>query len=182
MVNSEKRFQSIKVTYPIRGHSYLECDGDMSHVPQSKRTEHPKDWENAIKSCRRNPSPYNVITLPQESYKGFTKFLNQDYRITSPICSRPIREMKFEENQPRFLLYKCAWGGNFLTTDVFTKRKSRKNEKSALQSSYSELLPISEAKFKDLQVLKQFCSPENRAFYEQLPSTIHADDNDTDYF
>ena len=90
--------------------------------------------------------------------------------------------MKFEENQPRFLLYKCGWGGSFLTTDVFPERKSKKKEKTALQSSYSELLPISEAKFKDLQVLKQFCSPENQAFYEQLPSTIQAYANDTDYF
>ena len=29
LVHHEKRFESIKITFPIRGHSYMECDRDI---------------------------------------------------------------------------------------------------------------------------------------------------------
>ena len=43
LVHSEKRFDSILLAFPIRGHSYMECDKDMSKVDQKARTEIPSD-------------------------------------------------------------------------------------------------------------------------------------------
>ena len=139
MVHKEQRFESIKLCFPVRGHSYLECDADMAHVPQSTRTEVPSDWEKAISLCRRNPLPYNVIKLPQADYKSFTEFLSQDYRKTSPMCSRPIREMKFEKDQPRFLMYRCTWSGCYLSADVFPKRRQKNRENVRSEEHTSEL-------------------------------------------
>ena len=34
LVNTERRLRSIKVTFPERGHSYMECDKDMGLINQ----------------------------------------------------------------------------------------------------------------------------------------------------
>ena len=38
-----------------------------------------------------------------------------------------------------------------------------------LQSLYDGRLTIKAAKYKDLQILKQFCSPHAQKFYDELP-------------
>ena len=35
LVNTKRRFERISIRFPIRGHSYLECDRDMALIKQS---------------------------------------------------------------------------------------------------------------------------------------------------
>ena len=65
MVHIRRRFNLITVHFPIRGHSYLECDRDMSNVKQDTRAELPSDWENAILAARKYSAPYNNIQMSQ---------------------------------------------------------------------------------------------------------------------
>ena len=47
---------------------------------------------------------------------------------------------------------------------------------------YVESLPISKAKFEDLQVLKIFCSPSAQKYFDNLSKAEHADDgSDEEY-
>lgn len=45
-VFNKKRFDSVKVVFPIRGHSYMEGDKDMSLVNSKVYTETPEDWRD----------------------------------------------------------------------------------------------------------------------------------------
>ncbi|GFS19831.1 hypothetical protein ElyMa_005042000 [Elysia marginata] len=58
-----------------------------------------------------------------------------------------------------------------MDTAVVTKPVGKKTAATLqpLQSLYQQRLPIKAAKYKDLQVLKQFCSAEAQNFFESLP-------------
>lgn len=47
-VFNKNRFDSVKVVFPIRGHSYMEGDKDMSLVNSKAYTETPEDWRDYI--------------------------------------------------------------------------------------------------------------------------------------
>ncbi|KAK3696331.1 hypothetical protein RRG08_066702 [Elysia crispata] len=58
-----------------------------------------------------------------------------------------------------------------MDTAVVTKPVGKKTAATLqpLRSLYQQRLPIKAAKYKDLQVLKQFCSTEAQHFFESLP-------------
>ena len=85
MTFGAKMFKSITVHYPIRGHSYLECDGDMSHVNQKRKAEVPADWVEAILNARKNPAPFNVINMTKLMFYRFTDGLKPHFRATCPV-------------------------------------------------------------------------------------------------
>lgn len=58
VVHTVKRLESIKITFPIRGHSYLECDKSMGLVNLKTRMEVPNDWYELLRSSRKNPNPF----------------------------------------------------------------------------------------------------------------------------
>ena len=64
--------------------------------------------------------------------------------------------------------YRQGWHGAYSTTVVNKTQKTKKKPEVMLTASYSAQLPISDAKYADLQVLKRFCSPENVAFFGNL--------------
>ena len=87
IVASTKRLSQVKVTFPMRGHSYLECDKNMGLINQKARLETPDDWCNHI---RKNPKPFVVVKCSQDMFKGFTAFLKPLYKPTCPFPTRPM--------------------------------------------------------------------------------------------
>ena len=78
--------------------------------------------------------------------------------------------MKIDENKPQLLMYRNQWIGPYLTAVVIRpKRMNTPEQEVWLIPAYRKPLPLSGAKFKDLQVLKKFCLPRNQLFYESLP-------------
>lgn len=57
----KNRFDTVKEIFPVRGHSYLECDRDMSLVKQNAYTEIPDGWREELRNCRVKPTPFDVI-------------------------------------------------------------------------------------------------------------------------
>ncbi|KAG8308788.1 hypothetical protein J6590_101479 [Homalodisca vitripennis] len=57
--------------FPIRGHSYLECDKNTALINNKARCE---DWFDVFHNARKRPSPFEVIEVRQdmvrESYHG----------------------------------------------------------------------------------------------------------------
>lgn len=79
LVTQQNRFDSVKVIFPIRGHSYLECDRDMSLIKQTSYVEVPNEWRDVIKNSRAKPFPFKVINCTQEMFKAWTQFLSPMY-------------------------------------------------------------------------------------------------------
>ena len=182
LVNQEHRFNSLKISFPERGHSYLECDRDMGLINTKSPISIPKDWFEVFRVARENPSPYFVIEASQDLFLDFETFLKPRYRATNPVPTQPIREIKFSVQNPGIVLHRDNWNGNFSKVTLVVKKKNkttRAMEPIHLQGNpkrlYQHRLPISLAKFKDLQVLKQFTTDSE--FFDNLPKVQSVPDH-----
>lgn len=113
MVHNEKRFDEIIVTFPIRGHSYLETDKNMGLINQKTRTELPSDWAEIFRDSRVKPKPFDVIEVNQTMFRKWTQHLSEKYRKKCPFKTRPIREAKFVKTHPRFMFHRSTYHGHF---------------------------------------------------------------------
>ena len=66
LVHHQRRFHSIRVTFPERGHSYMECDRDMGLVNTKASASVPSDWVTIFKAARKSPAPYYVTEVRQD--------------------------------------------------------------------------------------------------------------------
>ena len=60
MTTVHKRFDSVNMTFPVRGHSYLECDKNMGLINQRFPAEVPDDWRDVFKYARVKPFPFKL--------------------------------------------------------------------------------------------------------------------------
>jgi hypothetical protein len=63
LVHILKIVKLITHVFPVRGHSYLPCDGDFWHIAVHRKeiVDVPREWDDIIHSARRNPSPFKVV-------------------------------------------------------------------------------------------------------------------------
>ncbi|KAJ8884372.1 hypothetical protein PR048_016229 [Dryococelus australis] len=80
VVHNTRRLDSIKVTFPIRGHSYLECDRNMALIQLKTPAELPEHWWNHSSVARVKPSAFRVIEVDQALLlRARTNFLSAEY-------------------------------------------------------------------------------------------------------
>ena len=172
LVHIAERFVTITIHFPVRGHSYMECDMDMSRVDQKAKVELPSEWNQVIQQARKSPKPFNVIPMTGERFYKFGEALKPQFRATCPFPTRPVRILKVSRDKPMLILHRDKWQGEFNTSPVVRgRRKGNKNNLTGpvtLESGYTQPLPLSKPKFQDLQVLKRFISPAKQAFYDEL--------------
>ncbi|GFN81092.1 angiopoietin-2 [Plakobranchus ocellatus] len=61
LVHIKKRFTKLMLAFPMRGHSYLECDNYTGPVNQQFRAGVPSDWLQYFEQAQRSPHPFTVI-------------------------------------------------------------------------------------------------------------------------
>ncbi|CAH1111656.1 unnamed protein product [Psylliodes chrysocephalus] len=176
LVNNEKRLESVVVTFPIQGQSYMECDKNFGLVNQKSRAEVPEDWLQILEDARHSPTPFNVINVNHTLFRSWTKFLDNSYLKKSPFPSRPIRQIYIQRGallQYR-TTYNVAWESALLQGK---RRKSlrlpvchlKNNEFRLPEYSYEGQLPVYAEKFRDIQHLKKFYSRAAQEFFANLP-------------
>lgn len=84
----------VLVTFPIRGHSYMESDRNMAIIKTKSRAEVPQDWIDVVESSRQNPSPFKVIDVDQGVIRNWTEFLEDQFVKKCPFQTRPIKEVR----------------------------------------------------------------------------------------
>ena len=94
LVHAIRLFAEITVSFPVRGHSYMECDKDMGHINQKVQAILPKDWRSEFYKARKNPSPMKVIDMSNEKFLGIESGLQPSLRKN--ILSRHDQYGKFE--------------------------------------------------------------------------------------
>ena len=137
-------------------------------------------WKPLMAGCtsselatRKNPSPFNIIKMESEMFQNVTEHMKVLYKTFCPIPTRPIREVVFEEAHPRLLRYRENWNGAYSTAVISKPVGTRTRARQVpLTPLYSGKLPISEAKYADLQVLKTFCSLQAQQFYDDQFSML----------
>lgn len=168
------RLNSITVVFPIRGHSYLECDKNMGLVNQKSLVELPQQWNDVVQSSRSKPKLFVVINCENQNiFKGWTSFLSTYYVKKCPFKSRPIREIKIVKEHPQMIIHRSSYNGSFEQSIVtIPKRKQLSLPEGQFYLppfAYDGLLPISKSKYDDLQHLKKFCSLNNQEYYNKVP-------------
>ena len=174
LVHTLKRFMSVKILFPIRGHSYLECGRDFANLNQKKNIDIPSQWRDELTATRQSPSPFIVIDASQDIFMACTKYFNDlgYYKATNPMKIRPVREIQiYSLSKNQQILYRVNWNGAFESVVITVVKKARKCSPLQLARSYTSPIPIKMAKNKDLQVLKNLCNPDCFDFYDHLPHT-----------
>ncbi|KAK9680912.1 hypothetical protein QE152_g38737 [Popillia japonica] len=108
MVHTVKRLESIKITFPIRGHSYLECDKNMGIVNLKKRMELPDECYNGpwlqqpiMKAVKTNSNNLrlaeNEFFLPSSKYHDEDKYMN--LQILKGFCENPDAAVYYTQLQ-----------------------------------------------------------------------------------
>lgn len=177
------RLDSFKMVFPIRGHSYMECDRNMGLINTKSYTEVPDDWISIIANARVKPSPFLVVKCDQSIFQGWTSFFQKtNFQQKCPFKSRPVREMEVNVSKPTLILVRDSYNGAFLSicmTQSTKQPKKKATDKRNLilmergmllrpHSLYNGKIPISKAKFNDLQDLKRFLPQTAQNFYDNL--------------
>lgn len=157
------------MVFPIRGHSYLECDRHMGKINSKSYTELPDDWNNVSLKSHQKPTPFNVINYTIEvEFKPWTNYLSGQYSTKCPISTRPIRNLPIEKSNPQFMYHKSVFKGPYLSAVItrLTYKRNRRNKNTTLHILYNGPSPIKKAKFNDLLQIKHFLTNlEAQQFY-----------------
>lgn len=106
--------KKVSMTFPVRGHSYLECDKNVGLFNLKLPMETPKDFRNMIKTARMNPSPFIVVNVKQEMILNWVEFFGVESRYVNK-CPFPIQNIKVIEatcDNPKLLKHRSAYSGN----------------------------------------------------------------------
>lgn len=183
LVHAEKRFDKIHVIFPVRGHSYLECDKNMGIINQKSCCEVPADWRKEFGQARHKPSPFTVIACDQSVFYDHTRWLKPKFLAKCPFETRPIKELIIELDCPGVFKTRDSYNGAWKTSIAVKKSPKTSQPKigkmpaTSLLLKYKSLLPISKEKYMDLQVLKRFCGQEAQDFFDGLPKSDSANNN-----
>lgn len=181
LVNVVRRFKSIEVTYPIRGHSYLECDKNMGLINTKARMETPSDWEQNIITARVKPMPFNVISVSQTHVKQWTDFFSDKYTKKCPFPVQKMREFRVTRDHPRMISHRDTYNGSYLQLPIISANQCKSLlpndstdnshfEFKLPQPSYNSLIPIDRDKYIDLIFLSKFCeSEEAKKLFADIP-------------
>lgn len=143
----QKRLDFIHVTFPVRGHSYMECDKDFALVNQKFRAETPDDWVTAFKSARSKPSPFNTEKVQQNYFRKWDVLLDRLYKKKCPFASRPIKEIKLCKDHPRLLYYRTSFNGHWESADIVGQQVKITDKREFKLPEYSYQGKIAAQKF-----------------------------------
>lgn len=171
----KKRFDSFKITFPARGHSYLECDKNMGLINQKAKCELPSDWNDVILNARKKPTPFSVVEVQQNLVYNWTDFLKPFYKLKCPFATRPISEVSASQQHTQTINVRTSFNGAW-ENYIIRNKKTLNNDSP--QVLYNNLIPISKDKYGNLQDLKKFCGVAAQEYFSNLPNTDNANDED----
>lgn len=149
VIHQQKRLDSIKVTFPIRGHSYMENDKNMGNINQKARVETIEELCELISSSRQKPTPFVVEHITEENqhiFHQWTKHLNKFYRKSCSFPIQPIRQFEVLKEHPRLIRYRDCYNGSWISAVVMPKKNNllkqldRNNQFIFPESSYTGII------------------------------------------
>lgn len=129
LVHYRQRFISVKITFPIRGHSYLECDKNFGLVNLKTKMEIPVDWYDLLKKSRVKPKPFIVKVVEQNMIRDWSSLLSSlRYVNKLPFKIQELREIEAKFEHPRLLFHRSSYNGYIETSIVTTKLKPNERD------------------------------------------------------
>ncbi|GFO32144.1 voltage-dependent calcium channel unc-36 [Plakobranchus ocellatus] len=168
LVHVEKRFGDVKLSFSIKGHSYMECDREMVCINQKTRVEVPEQWLQLFETSRSNPSLFQVIHMKE--FLSITNNLKPLYRATCPIQTRPLR--KPYSPFPNHMRCRTIENRGMVDFKVLPSQRGESRHQdqvlfcSFILSNWGYQLQSSRIS----KSLKRFCTPEAQQYYNNLAS------------
>jgi len=138
LVTQKDRFDLVKIVFPIRGHSYLECDRNMSLVNCNSYTETPDDWREVLLTRRTKPSPFTVIDCEKDIiFQNWTEHLQSHYSKKSNLQTTLIRLIEFRKESGALIFHKDNYSGMYASNMIIPKenKRGRKTRQNIFQYS-----------------------------------------------
>ena len=111
--------KNIKITFPVRGHSYLECDKNVGLWKLKEKMETPKDFKSMIKNSRIKPSPFVVVSVSKQIVFNWTHLLSTIYNVRKcPFKTQPIKEIIASSTEPRQLKWRETYNGPMFSNAI----------------------------------------------------------------
>lgn len=153
--------------YPVRGHSYGQCDRNFGVVRSSFKKkdiiETPELYYDRIIKCRQNPFNFELVTD--------ATIYDWGVALTNFFLKMPTnKDVKFKIQQYTILKYTTT--GSILASktyqQIFTPFRYRIKFVNELDISNAPRVGLKKAKIKDIRDLYPFLKEESKQFYEQL--------------
>ena len=165
----------LKVVYQKfleRGHTYMEVDSMHSAVEFAKRNVavySPHGWQNIFRAARKR-RPYEVVRLEHTDFIDLKHLSSTIMRAASAsrINWMKVKCLKFEKNQAGVIQFRYSHEGDYQSVNVCGRCQP---QKYTTVQAYKNKVPISTAKYKDLQTLaqKHIIPKEFHSWYASLP-------------
>lgn len=182
IVHIQRKLDEIKIVFPVRGHSYMECDRNMALINQKAHIELPSEWADQVAVARSKPSPFIVEQCQQDLFRNWADYFKPMFKPKCPIPTRSIKEIRVHREKPKLIFhrdsYNGAWVSNVITNNRYIGPILQVNEFTHPQKLYQSLLPISAAKYNDCLDLAKFCSQGAKNYFLNLPNTKNVIDDD----
>ena len=194
------RFERIDHKYLERGHTYLECDTDFSQIEKRKKSTEvflPQDWATIIEEANLR-KPFETTDMNQKDFLDWKGHIEDLYRPISEdiggerILMKNIRWMNFgwgEEtndegeatmvHHPDEVWVRFGFQKSEPWKKVRVLRPTADNQQTP-QTLYSNQLPISAKKVKDLRKLAKHVPEPQSQFYFNIRAEAAGDEGSTD--
>ncbi|KAK4887815.1 hypothetical protein RN001_004086 [Aquatica leii] len=169
--------------------SYMECDRNMGLIDQKACVELPSGWNEQITLARVKPSLFQLISCEDQGlFRSWITFLAKLFFKKCPFESRPIKELTVSLGIPRMIQHRETYNGSYTSSVVVPPKRKRENFSGLLPGQfelpnlkYSERVPITVKKYRNLQHLKRFCEDASaNAYYENIPYSRDVAEDDDD--
>lgn len=159
VMNNIHGLSKISMTFPVRGHSYLECDKNVGLLNLKTRMEIPVDYENLIRNARRKPSSFSVISINQTDIKDWVSFLNEsDYVKQCPFKTQQVKEIWVSSENPCSITYRSSYNGTMESKSIVKEKpkslskpnvkKTKSKQKTKKEVDLAEASSILKTKFR----------------------------------
>lgn len=139
------------------GHSYMPADSIHSTIDSFIKRRviwAPTEWPTIISNARINPGPYKVFTISYKDFIDFKSLYASSFHDKKLKISQ-VKSVLFHKGESYITIRYSYLDTNSTKIPCFIRRRHNRTEIPANPSAYENKLPISAAKFKDLQRLCQ---------------------------
>ncbi|XP_041968600.1 uncharacterized protein LOC121725638 [Aricia agestis] len=184
ITNKSNLLNRVDITFPIRGHSYMECDKNFGIIKLKTKMEMPRDFYELIANARAKPSPFQVINVEEDPriVRDWAEFLKDPiYKKMCPFKIQEIREL-YCLSEKSYIYHRSNYNGLYSKGIIIAAKKKGQPQNTQVtqtpcqggefylpNAAYEGPIAISKEKYSDLQGLKKFCSQEAQVFYTNLP-------------
>lgn len=125
ITNQSNLLNRVDITFPIRGHSYLECDKNFGIIKLKTKMEVPCDFYELIANARAKPSPFQVINVEEDPriVRDWADFLKDPmYKKTCPFKIQEIREL-YCSSQQSYICHRSNYNGLYSKGIIIAAKK-----------------------------------------------------------